>query len=352
MTRRKPRPEGMGAPPGVRDYSGSLMVMLTHACPLRCAYCGVVRDRRAMGWETLRRSVDFLLTSRSDLLQLRYFGGEPLLEFDLIRRAIGYAAGRPARAGRPVHHMITTNGLGLDDRKLEFLAGRDVEVMFSLDGSAETHRRWRAAPQGQDTHPKLLASLRRLQRSGVSYFVNFVVQPGGAVRSRSDLELVVSWGARRIQVGYCVGVEWGEGEKQEFLGFMEETARRYGNADHQPASKMRAGMELLNLKSRAEPVMLSDEVIVETDGALYLDPAVFVERFFPSLKAAMGLGRLGEVGSLAEVRRSRAEVLRLFRGCCPPGTPQGRLFLNNLALGLDVGGLMDRLGRRTTRDTR
>ncbi|MBI5881809.1 MAG: radical SAM protein [Elusimicrobia bacterium] len=328
----KARPqEGMGGPPGVRDYAGSLMVMLTHECPLRCAYCGVVRDRRSMTWMVLRRGVDLLCASESPRLQLRYFGGEPLLKFDLIRRAIVYSEKQCRRLGKKVHHMITTNGLALDESKLAWFAGRDVEFLFSLDGSAVTHGRWRPAPGGLDTHPRLLANLRALRRSGASYFVNLVAHPGESRQWSSDLDFTLSLGVRRLQIGYCVGVEWGEEARQEFLAFMEAAVERCGR------------IELLNLKSGAEPVMLSEEVIAETDGRLYLDPAVFVERSFPALKKAMLLGRLGETRSLAAVRRTKNEVLELFRRCYPSSTAKGRLLLNNLGLGLEVGRLMSRL---------
>lgn len=317
----------------MRDYSGSLMVMLAHACSLKCAACGVALGPKRMPWKTLARSVDLLLASDVRHLQLRYFGGEPLLEFGLIQKAVAYAEARGAELGKRVHHMVVTNGLGLDERKLAWLKGRDVEFLFSLDGKAETHAKWRAAPSGQDVHPRLVANLRRLQGSGLSYFVNMVAHPGDSREWISDLEFAAGLGVRRIQLGYEVGSAWSSGERSRFLEFLEAAAR---------VCKER-GIELLNLKSGAEPVMLSDEVIVETDGGLYLDPAVFVERFFPGLKSVMRLGRLDTVSSLGEVRRTRAQVLELFRKRYPPSTAKGRLFLDNLGLGLSVNRLLARL---------
>jgi hypothetical protein len=307
------------------------MVMLTHRCSLRCSYCGVVRDDRTMTWPVLRKALDLLLTSTSPNLQLRYFGGEPLLCFGLIRKAVEAAEA----SGRKVHHMITTNGLGLDAAKLSWLSGRDAEVLFSLDGGPATHLRWRPSPSGRDVHSKLVANIKALQRSGVSYFVNLIVHPGEARTWGEDLDFVLGVGVRRLQIGYAAGTGWDLRDRGAFLSFMESAARLCAGS----------GIELLNLKSGAEPVMLSEEVIAETDGRLYLDPAVFMERFFPGLKAAMLLGRLGEVRSLAEVRRTRAEVLRLFTGRCPASTPEGKLLADNLRIGLETGRLMGRLRR-------
>lgn len=319
-----------------RDLSGSLMVMITYACQLRCAYCAVLRGGRTMGWETLRSAIDLLFTAERDRLQLRYFGGEPLIRFDLIRRAIRYAESRQAAAGKRVRHMITTNGILLDEEKLSWLSGRDVEIMFSLDGSAETHRLWRPALGGRNVHGRLLANLRALRRSRIPHFVNVVVVPGGLERARKDLSLLASWGVGRVQIGYRVGAAWSEGEKDDFLRFMAETVRREFQAPR---------MEILNLNSECEPVMLSDELIVDTDGGIYLDAAVFMERRFPDLRGALRVGSLGEAAGLSELQRTRTQVLRLCRRCYPPRTPLGRLFLNNLALGLETGRLMAGLQR-------
>ncbi|MBI5241266.1 MAG: radical SAM protein [Elusimicrobia bacterium] len=297
---------------GARDYSGSLMVMLTYACQMRCAYCGVRNRPVHMGWETLRRGLDLLFTAPRQDLQLRYFGGEPLLRFGLIQKAVDHAG----RSGRSVRHMITTNGLLLDAKKLSWLSGRDVEIMFSLDGLARTHR-----------HRRIIANLRALQKSGLPYFVNFVVEPGGHEQAKAELDWLAGQGVRRVQVGYQVGTLWSPAQQRAYLDLLR---------------RVPAGLDLLNRHNQAEPVMLSDEAIVDTDGKVYFDAALFVERFFPRLRRTMLLGRLDEGLDLARLERTRAEVLRRFKRAYPPSTAKGRLFLNNLGLGLAAGRLMER----------
>ena len=320
---------------GRRDYSGSLMVMVTYDCQFRCVYCGVRRAARAMPWETLRSAIELLLQTRQPSLQLRYFGGEPLLRFDLIRRAIAYTERRRASAGKSVRHMITTNGLLLDRKKLAWLSGRDVEIMFSCDGSAQAHRRLRPLAGGRDVHDRLRANLASLRDSGARFFVNFVVDPDGLEAAREGLALLASWGVGRVQIGYRVGVAWGRRQRAAYLALLTEAIR---------LSRAR-GMDVLNLHNESEPVMLSDELLVDTDGGIYLDAAVFVERSFPALRRALCVGRLGEAEDLGRLQRTRSEILRLFRGCYPPATARGRLLLNNLALGLDVARLISGLQR-------
>lgn len=315
-----------------RDLSGSLVVMLTYDCQLRCAYCEVIKGAREMSWQTLRASVDLLFTARHERLQLRYFGGEPLLRFDLVKRAIEYAEERRSREGRSVRHQITTNGLLLDDGKLEWLSGHDVEILFSLDGSAATHKRQRQGPGGGTGYWRLRANLEALRRSGIPYFANLVLVPGGDERAREDLGLLSALGVGRVQIGYQVGVRWEAHERAGMVSLMEETLKR-------------GGMEIMNLHNGCEPVMLTDEILIDTDGEILHDGAVFLERRFPRFRRALRLGNLRDGPDRASLQRSKAQVLRIIMDCYPPATPEGRLFLNNLLVGIEVGRCVERLRR-------
>ncbi len=109
-------------------------VVLTAGCNLRCGYC-YQNDKkpRSMDWDTLRASADLLLGSRQPEVRMLFIGGEPLLEFPLIRRAVEYI-----EAARPpdltVHYNIVTNGTLLRDEQAAFLVEHAFDVQLSFDG--------------------------------------------------------------------------------------------------------------------------------------------------------------------------------------------------------------------------
>jgi len=325
-----------------RDLSGSLMVMLTYACQADCAYCLVdhgartVRPRRLpvhMPRETLLRAVDLLLTSSCPAPQLRFFGGEPLLRFGLLREAVEHGL-RRAR-GRDLRFMVTTNGMGLDREKLRWLSRRPVEIMFSADGRAATHRRLRPAKNGRPYHASLLKNLDALLDSGLPCFVNVVVVPGGLERAEADLAFLVRRGVRRAQICYQVGVRWGASGLRGLGAFFRRLA-----------ASPPGGLEIMNLHNDCEPVMLSDEILADTDGTILLDGAVFLERAFPGLREPFRLGRLGGVRRMGSLVRSRREVLALFQRACPPGSPGSVLLADNLRVGMELRKLFRDMGRR------
>lgn len=111
-----------------------LDVVLTASCNLRCGYC-YQNDKkpRSMDWETLRASIDLLLASRRSEVRMLFIGGEPLLEFPLIRQAVQYV--RTMRRRRlDVRYSLVTNGTLLREEQAAFLAEHEFEVQLSFDG--------------------------------------------------------------------------------------------------------------------------------------------------------------------------------------------------------------------------
>jgi sulfatase maturation enzyme AslB (radical SAM superfamily) len=116
-----------------RDVA-TLDVVLTAGCNLRCSYC-YQNDKKArsIDWETLRASVDLLLASDRPEVTLLFIGGEPLLEFGLLRRAVEHVEAHRRRDQR-VRYQIVTNGTLLTGEHLRLFAGHSFEVQISFDG--------------------------------------------------------------------------------------------------------------------------------------------------------------------------------------------------------------------------
>lgn len=109
-------------------------VMLTTQCNLRCGYCYQDRSRpRTMPGPVLDASLERILRSGYTRPRVTLFGGEPLLDPGLVRRAVGILAGRHPSWMRP-DVSISTNGLLLDERMLRDLVEADVSISLSFDG--------------------------------------------------------------------------------------------------------------------------------------------------------------------------------------------------------------------------
>jgi len=145
----------------------SLEVILTAGCNLRCSYC-YQNDKKArsMDWETLRASLDLILRSRHERVEVLFIGGEPLLEFSLLRRGVAYVEkARPRRMN--VQYDIITNGMLLADEHVDFFVEHDFDVQISFDGvpAAQDLR-------GKGTFAVLDRLLDRLREDRAQFFAD------------------------------------------------------------------------------------------------------------------------------------------------------------------------------------
>ena len=138
---------------------------LTHDCTLRCPYCYAGEKRRkAMPWEVAKAAIDRTVAwqlahyPEKDYV-LGFFGGEPLLEWDLLQRSDAYAADAARAAGLRFGRTVTTNLTLLDRGKADWLRARRYKLGLSIDGSPAMHDANRRFPDGCGSHAACMAAL-------------------------------------------------------------------------------------------------------------------------------------------------------------------------------------------------
>jgi uncharacterized protein len=167
-----------------------LVLELTQSCNLSCRYCvysGCYPDERRhsgerMSVETAFRAIDFFL-ARADTkareVPVTFYGGEPLLNFPLLKACVDYAA---KIGGARCHTGLTTNGVLLDETIARFLIERNVRVTISLDGPRSIHDRWRLDAARRGTYVRVRRGLDLIRRLDPEYFdrsvsLNVVLAP-------------------------------------------------------------------------------------------------------------------------------------------------------------------------------
>ena len=150
-----------------------MVLIPTWQCELRCRYCAIPKqDGRVMSFETARLAIDTLLSSSRDALMLQFFGGEALLEWDLVQQAISYGIEQARRAEKKLTFVLSSNGMSIDLERLNWLKGKSVKLELSLDGNAKTqHAFRRALDPNQDSY----AGDRTQNRDDVKVSLNYDV---------------------------------------------------------------------------------------------------------------------------------------------------------------------------------
>ena len=137
----------------LNSFSSMIILGITERCNLRCEYCCYSghfegyrsHNNRSMTFEIAQKAVSQHLHSfqQNGRGGVSFYGGEPLLEFELIKQVVDYTEKEANLLGKEIVFTITTNGTLLDDEKIHFFVKHNFVVLISIDGPKESHDRYR-----------------------------------------------------------------------------------------------------------------------------------------------------------------------------------------------------------------
>lgn len=157
----------------------AMCLHICHDCNLRCGYCfasgGTYNTARDyMSAEVGEKAVDFLIKNSGEIknLEVDYFGGEPLMNLDVVKRITEYAKDEAAKAGKRFSFTMTTNCLLLNEETAAWLNGEMDNVVLSIDGRESVHNAVRHTVSGRNAYPLILKNalnFRRIRGAAKSY---------------------------------------------------------------------------------------------------------------------------------------------------------------------------------------
>ena len=158
----------------------ALCLHVAHSCNLACSYCfagqGKYHGKDAlMSFETGKRAFDFLIENSGTRrnLEVDFFGGEPLLNWDVVKQLVEYARSIEKEKNKNFRFTLTTNGVLIDDEVIEFANKEMSNVVLSLDGRKDVHDKFRVDYAGKGSYDKILPKFRKLveSREGKNYYM-------------------------------------------------------------------------------------------------------------------------------------------------------------------------------------
>lgn len=150
----------------------ALCIHICHDCNLRCRYCfadeGAYHSAREfMSEQTAKKAIDFLLANSGNrkVLEVDFFGGEPLMCLKTIKNVVAYARARAEEQGKKFLFTTTTNALLLDDDAIDFFNREMENVVLSLDGRKEVHDAIRKTRNGKGSFDLVVENIKKFVRS-------------------------------------------------------------------------------------------------------------------------------------------------------------------------------------------
>ena len=158
----------------------ALCLHVAHTCNLNCSYCFASQgkyhgERAVMSYEVGKRALDFLIENSGTRrnLEVDFFGGEPLMNFEVVKQLVAYARSVEGQAKKRFRFTLTTNGMLIDDDVIDFCNREMSNVVLSLDGRKEVHDRFRVDYAGNGSWERIVPKFRKLveARGGKNYYM-------------------------------------------------------------------------------------------------------------------------------------------------------------------------------------
>jgi uncharacterized protein len=150
-----------------RRFVSALCLIMATDCNLRCKYCyagggNYKHPRKLMNTVVAEKSIDFFVGNSGRLapLEVSFFGGEPLLNFEVIKDTVHYAEKVGPQHGKKFSFTVTTNGTLLTPEMMDFFVEHDFSYIISIDGPKELNDLFRVFPSGCGTYDMVISKLR------------------------------------------------------------------------------------------------------------------------------------------------------------------------------------------------
>lgn len=158
----------------------ALCLHVSHDCNLRCKYCFASQgdfkgERSLMSLQVGKRALEFLVENSGNRrnLEVDFFGGEPLMNFELVKELVYYGRELEKNTNKHFRFTITTNGVLLDDEKIDFINEHMDNVVLSLDGRKEVNDKMRKTVNDQGSYDIIISKFKDLvnKRKDKDYYI-------------------------------------------------------------------------------------------------------------------------------------------------------------------------------------
>ncbi len=200
-----------------------ITLSLTHDCNLGCSYCYAgKKSKKAMTWDIASSALDFAFSFSAKTAQIGFFGGEPLMEWDLLKRSTEKAETLAKEKNIVLQKTITTNGSLLNSEKAQWLKKKNFFPAISIDGNRSMHDITRKYRNKKSSFNACIKGLDEIQKVFENYEVILVIDPSNIMHLADSVKyLSEEKNVFRIAINPNFYTEWSEKAlatwKEEFI---------------------------------------------------------------------------------------------------------------------------------------
>lgn len=191
----------------------AICLNVAHTCNLSCEYCFAKGGKyhgpdAIMTTETAKKAIDFLISNSGNHynLDVDFFGGEPLMNWNVVKETVDYARSLEEKYNKHFNFTLTTNGMLLDDDKIDYLNENMKNVVLSLDGRRETHDEFRKTIGGNGSFDTVVPNFQNFvnKRGDKEYYIRGTYTANN-LDFTNDVKTYLDLGFKRTSLEPVVG---------------------------------------------------------------------------------------------------------------------------------------------------
>lgn len=204
-------------------------ICITRKCNLRCEYCYIEKDKSVMPVETALKVVDFIFknTPPGENIKIGFFGGEPLLEFELIKTITLSIQAHPLFNKGSTGLVVVSNGTIFSDEIADFIIKQGLTLGISCDGPQEVQNKFRYFPGGEGSSLTVEKNIRRALEALPTLMVNAVYHPSTIAHLSTVVDYFSSLGIRTIYLTPDFSAPWSKKDAELLPGIYKQVAQKY-----------------------------------------------------------------------------------------------------------------------------
>lgn len=263
-----------------KKYVDAITLDLTENCNLRCAYCFTSgKTKKKMSFNTAKKAIRWFLSpqvsGKEHHVKITFWGGEPTLEFPMIKRIVSYVRKIEPYYNKQVSFNMTTNGMNLTRENIEYFMQNNISYMISVDGVGERNA-YRKTISGENSFETILERLKLSKSMNPKTNIRLTLTPSNIRYLFED----IMWFKKNVGIELfhfspAFEFDWTEDDckaaREAFEKLRDEIIRTYNNGEHLKLKPL--GFGIPSLEARAEQTHPCGSgrnyLSISTEGAIY-----------------------------------------------------------------------------------
>lgn len=247
---------------------------LTNSCNLKCKYCYEKNKiNKVIDFNVIEKLLKERVNSKEKSTTISFFGGEPLLEKQLIYDTVTLGNNLTKKSKHQFIYSLTTNGTLIDDEFIKFCKKNNIAVGISIDGNADVHNINRINNANKESFDEVLKNSKKCLEANLNCMALPVICTNNVKHLADSIKLLINLGFKSITCNFNYSDDWNDNSleilRQEYKKISDIYYNEFKKKNYIRIYPLDTKMYLNIHKKRCSDSCSGNRIAVNADGKFY-----------------------------------------------------------------------------------